>query len=296
MIKKKWVIKDILHATAGLLKNKEIENPRLCAEVLLSHQLKKSRIELYLAFDRPLNSSEIAGFRSLVKRRLDREPLQYITGNQEFWSLELLVNPAVLIPRQETELLVEEAIRVKGGNLLKNNHRPRILDLGTGSGAIAISLAKEIQSADIWASDISFEALAVAKTNAKHHGLEKRIRFIQGDLWQPFCNTLNYFDMIISNPPYIPSKNITSLPREIHYYEPRIALEGYKDGMRFIEKIIEKSQDYLKPGGWLLVEMDPDQTEMALHLIDKTGAFNYKERVLDYQKKYRLIKARKKDG
>ncbi len=247
MIQKKWVIKEILHATAGLLKDKKIDSPRLCAEALLSHQLKKSRVELYLAFDRPLSSSEIAGFRSLVKRRLNREPLQYITGNQEFWSLKFLVSPAVLIPRQETELLVEEAIKIKGGKLLKNNHQPRILDLGTGSGAIAISLAKEIQSATMWASDISFEALAVARANAKHHGLEKRIRFCQGDLWQPFRNTLGYFDMIVSNPPYIPSKNFNSLPKEIQYYEPRIALEGYENGMHFIEKIIEKSKDYFNP-------------------------------------------------
>ena len=295
MIQKKWAIREILHTTADLLKEKGIDNPRLCAEVLLSYQLKKNRVELYLAFDRPLSGNEIAGYRSLVKRRLNREPLQYITGSQEFWSLDFLVSPAVLIPRQETELLVEEAVKLREKNLLKSS-QPRILDLGTGSGAIAISLAKEIQSAIMWASDISFEALAVAKANAKHHGLEKRIRFCQGDLWQPFSNSQGSFDIIVSNPPYIPSQKFKILPKEIHYYEPRIALDGYENGMYFIKKIIEESEGYLRPGGWLLIEMDPDQTERALYLIDKTKAFNCKERILDYQKKYRLIKAQRKDG
>jgi release factor glutamine methyltransferase len=295
MIQKKWTIKEILHTTASLLKDKGIDSPRLCAEVLLSYQLKKSRVELYLAFDRPLSSNEIAGYRSLLKRRLDREPLQYITGHQEFWALEFSVSPAVLIPRQETELLVEEAVNLKKNNLLKSD-QPSILDLGTGSGAITVSLAKAIENAVIWASDISFEALAVAKVNAKHHGVEKKIKFCQGDLWQPFSGSSDLFDMIVSNPPYIPSEVLKTLPAEIRYYEPLVALEGYENGMRFIKKIIEESEYYLKPGGWLLIEMDPDQTEKALYLINKTGAFNHKERMLDYQKKYRLIKAQKKDG
>ena len=169
MTQKKWAIQKILNVTTAFLRDKGIESPRLCAEVLLSHQLKKSRVELYLAFDQPLSSCEVAGYRSLVRRRLKREPLQYITGHQEFWSLEFLVSPAVLIPRAETELLVEEANRLRKGNLLSSNSEPVILDLGTGSGAIAISLAKEIEGAAVWASDISFEALAVARKNAKYH-------------------------------------------------------------------------------------------------------------------------------
>ena len=158
------------------------------------------------------------------------------------------------------------------------------------------SLAKEIESAIMWASDISFEALAVARVNAKHHGLERRIMFCQGDLWQPFANSSGSFDMIVSNPPYIPSEIFKTLPKEIHRYEPRVALDGYENGIHFIKKIIEESKDYLKPSGWLLIEMDPDQTEKALYLIDKTRAFNCKERILDYQKKYRLIKAQRKNG
>jgi len=296
MTQKRWSIQQILHVTAEFLRDKGIDSPRICAEVLLAHELKKSRVELYLSFDRPLSSEEIAGYRSLIKRRLRREPPQYITGRQEFWSLDFFVSPAVLIPRAETELLVEEAIKLGERNLLSDNSKPRILDLGTGSGAIAISLAKEIETATVWASDISFEALAVARTNAKHHNLDRRIKFCQGDLWQPFSKTTSLFDMVISNPPYIATEAFQSLPPEVRYYEPKIALDGYEHGMHFIKKIIEQSGIYLKPGGWLLIEMDPDQTERALCLIDATQSFKHKERLMDYQKKYRLVKAQKENG
>jgi len=296
MTQKRWTIQQILRVTTEFLRDRGIENPRLCSEVLLSHQLKRSRVELYLAFDQPLRSSEIAGYRSLIRRRLAREPLQYITGHQEFWSLDFLVNPAVLIPRAETEILVEEAIKLKESNLLADSARPEILDLGTGSGAIAISLAKEIESAAIWASDISFEALALAEENAKHHSLNGRIRFCQGDLWQPFSNSAIAFDIVISNPPYIPHEAFETLPPEVRHYEPRIALDGHENGMHFIERIIEESGIYLKPGGWLLIEMNPDQTERALRLIDSTQSFCYRERLMDYRKQYRLIKAQKRDG
>jgi len=296
MTQERWTIQQILRVTTEFLKDRRIENPRLCSEVLLSHQLKRGRVELYLAFDQPLRSSEIGGYRSLIRRRLEREPLQYITGHQEFWSLDFFVNPAVLIPRAETEILIEEAIKLKENNLLAAGPWPEILDLGTGSGAIAISLAKEIESAAIWASDISFEALEVAKENAKHHNLNSRIRFCQGDLWQPFSNSSTAFDIVISNPPYIPHEAFEALPPEVRQYEPRIALDGHEDGMHFIERIIEGSAIYLKPGGWLLIEMDPDQTEKALRLIDSTRSFGYKERLMDYRKKYRLIKAQRRNG
>jgi len=294
MTQKKWAIQEILNASTEFLRDKGIESPRLCAEVLLSHQLKKSRVGLYLEFDQPLSPLEIAGYRSLIRKRLKREPLQYITGHQEFWSLDFLVSPAVLIPRPETELLVEEALKLKERGLLSDSYQQKILDLGTGSGVIAISLAKEIENATIWASDISFEALALARDNAKHHHLNSRIKFYQGDLWQPFSNSSITFDMIISNPPYIPSEAFNTLPPEVRYYEPRVALDGQKNGMHFIKRIIEESGMYLKPDGWLLIEMDPNQTERALYLIDSTRSFSYKERLMDYRKKYRMVKAQKR--
>jgi len=294
MTQKSWAIQGILNVATEFLRDKGIESPRLCAEVLLSHQLKKSRVELYLEFDQPLNPLEIAGYRSLIRRRLKREPLQYIIGHQEFWSLDFLVSPAVLIPRPETELLVEEALKLAERNLFLDSSHPKILDLGTGSGVIAISLAKEIKNAIIWANDISFEALDLAKDNAQHHNLNSRITFCQGDLWQPFSHSSASFDMIISNPPYIPSETFKTLSPEVRDYEPRVALDGHENGMHFIKKIIEESEMYLKPGGWLLIEMDPNQTERALQCIDLTQSFCYKERRMDYRKKYRLVMAQKK--
>jgi len=296
MTNKRWTIKELLDLTTKYLTEKAIDSPRFCAEVLLSHQLKKTRVELYLDYDQSLREDEISGFRTLVRRRVKREPLQYITGHQEFWSLDLVVNPVVLIPRPETEILVEEAIKIRKSGLLSNDRTPLILDVGTGSGAIAIALAKEIEGARIWASDISPEALALAEENARSHNVRGGIQFYEGDLLEPFSASAIAFDMIVSNPPYIATEEFGSLAPEIRCYEPRAALDGSHGGMRLIERLIGDSGPYLRAGGWLLVEMDPHQTELALNLIDSSKCFGYKERVIDYRKSYRMVKAQKKDG
>jgi release factor glutamine methyltransferase len=296
MIEKRWTIKELLDLTTTYLKQKEIDSPRLCTEILLSHQLKKTRIELYLNFDQPLRTEEVAGFRSLVRRRAKREPLQYIIGHQEFWSLDLVVNPAVLIPRPETEILVEEALKLRQSGLLSDTIGPMILDVGTGCGAIAIALAKEIEGARIWASDISPEALQVAKENARYHKVSKRITFCEGDLLEPFNGSSVAFDMIVCNPPYIATEEFGSLAPEIRLYEPRAALDGREGGMRFIERLISDSGGCLRDGGWLLIEMDPHQTERALYLIDSASCFGYKERIMDYRDSYRMIKVQKRHG
>ncbi len=296
MTNKRWTIKELLDLTTKYLTEKAIDSPRFCAEVLLSHQLKKTRVELYLDYDQSLREDEISGFRTLVRRRVKREPLQYITGHQEFWSLDLVVNPVVLIPRPETEILVEEAIKIRKSGLLSNDRTPLILDVGTGSGAIAIALAKEIEGARIWASDISPEALALAEENARSHNVRGGIQFYEGDLLEPFSASAIAFDMIVSNPPYIATEEFGSLAPEIRCYEPRAALDGSHGGMRLIERLIGDSGPYLRAGGWLLVEMDPHQTERALNLIDSSKCFGYKERVIDYRKSYRMVKAQKKDG
>ena len=298
MTQRTWTIKEILNVTSQFLRDKQIESPRLCAEVLLSLQLRKTRVELYLSFDQPLRDSEVAQYRALVKRRLNREPLQYITGRQEFWSLEFVVNPSVLVPRPDTEILVEEALNLKKTNQLPEGSggQMRILDLGTGSGAIAISLAKEIEDACFWATDISAEALAVARENAERHAVSGKITFCEGDLWQALEQPAPAFDMIIVNPPYIASDAFDTLPEEVRAYEPRIALDGHEKGMYFIERIIADAENYLKPGGWLLIEMDPGQTEQALALIGARGSLCRLERLMDYHKNYRMIKAQKKHG
>lgn len=296
MTEKRWTIQEILNVTTKLLKDKEIDSPRVCAEILLSHQLKKNRIELYLRLEQALTDKEISGFRELVKRRLKREPLQYITGHREFWSIDFFVNPSVLIPRPETELLVEEAIKLKKNRLLPENSRPKILDLGTGSGVIAITLAKELNGATILATDISLEAIATARHNAERSNVSGQIHFCNGDLLEPFQKNSETFDMIISNPPYISSEELSILAPEISSYEPKIALDGQENGMYFIEKIIERSSYYLKSKGWLLIEMDPGQTEKALDLIDSAQSFDFKERIMDYGKRFRLVKTQKKNG
>jgi release factor glutamine methyltransferase len=298
MTQRTWTIKEILNVTSQFLRDKQIESPRLCAEVLLSLQLRKTRVELYLSFDQPLRDSEVAQYRALVKRRLNREPLQYITGRQEFWSLEFTVNPSVLVPRPDTEILVEEALNLKKTNQLPegSGDQTRILDLGTGCGAIAVSLAKEMEGAALWATDISAEALAVARENAERHAVSGKITFCQGDLYQALEQPAPAFDMIIANPPYIASDAFDTLPEEVRSYEPRIALDGHEKGMYFIERIIGDAENYLKPGGWLLMEMDPGQTEQALALTGATGFLCREERLMDYHKNYRMIKAQKKHG
>jgi release factor glutamine methyltransferase len=298
MTQRTWTIKEILTVTAQFLRDKQIESPRLCAEVLLALQLRKTRVELYLSFDQPLRDSEVAQYRALVRRRLNREPLQYITGRQEFWSLEFTVNSSVLVPRPDTEILVEEALRLKKTDQLPegSGDQTRILDLGTGCGAIAISLAKEIEVAVFWATDISAEALAVARENAERHDVSGKITFCQGNLYQALEPPAPAFDMIISNPPYIASDAFDTLPEEIRAHEPRIALDGHEKGMYFIERIIADAEKYLNPGGWLLIEMDPGQTDQALDLIGETRFLCRQERLMDYHKNYRMIKARKKHG
>ena len=293
MSPKTWTIKNLLKVTTGYLQEKQIENPRMTAEVLLAHQLNIDRVTLYINFDQPLNESEISGYRSLIKRRLQREPLQYITGAQEFWSLDFIVNPQVLIPRPESELLVELAInQLKPPNAFEN-HPPKILDLGTGCGALAISLAKEVQEAKIWATDISSGALKLANLNAKKHGVADRIKFKHGDLWNPLINQDITFDIIISNPPYIACEEYNDLPPEIRDYEPRSALDGKGDGMYYIEKILKGGLHFLNTGGLILLEMAPDQTNEALSLIGQIKGYGESSRIKDYSHRYRVVMAQR---
>jgi len=289
-----WTIKDLLAVTTEYLKKKEIESPRLSAEILLAHQLNINRVKLYLNFDQPLNNREIAGYRVLIRRRLNREPIPYITEIQEFWSREFTVNPQVLIPRPESELLVEQVLLLCKGERLSENKGVMILDLGTGCGALAISLARELENARIWGSDISAEALRIARLNAGKHGVEDRIEFMEGDLWQPFRDLGLTFDIIISNPPYIASEDFGTLPPEVRDHEPRSALDGREYGMFFIDKIIMEGVNYLNSGGWLLMEMSPEQTTKALTRIEKCHQYGSKKRLKDYSHQYRIVMVQKK--
>jgi len=286
---KKWTVSAILRVTTDYLTGKGIDSSRLSAEILLAHQLNMDRVNLYLNFDRPLNDEELGGYRALLRRRLAREPIQYITGVQEFWSLDFSVGPGVLIPRPESELLIEQVLSLcKEGRVPENGH-PRILDLGTGSGALAISLARELEAAVIWASDLSTAALDTAKQNAMRHNVEDRVRFVEGDLFLPFEDRGASFDMILSNPPYIDSNTLGSLAPEVRDHEPRLALDGGVGGMQIIKKILDECSDYLNPGGWVLLEMDPEQTLPALSQMEGDPRFGERARIQDYSNRYRVV-------
>jgi len=294
MTPKAWCIKTLLETATDYLLEKGIENARLNAEVLLAYQLHLKRISLYLNFDQPLTEKEISGYRDLIRRRLKREPLQYITGNQEFWSLAFRVNPSVLIPRPETEIMVEHTITLAGTFA----EAPlRALDLGTGSGIISVALAKEVPEALIFATDISGDALSVARINARDHGVSDRIAFLQGDLFEPLRCEKPVFHLIASNPPYVCTHEFQGLLPEVALHEPRIALDGGKDGMNFLKKIIRQAPPFLHPGGWLLLEMSPYQVENALLALAQTGVYQNETKIDDYSHRQRVVIAQLKgDG
>ncbi len=291
---KTWIIKDLLKVSSDYLKEKQIDSPRLTAEVLLTHQLKTNRVNLYLNLEQPLTESEVSGYRELIRRRIQREPLQYITGIQEFWSLDFMVDPRVLVPRPETELLVEQAIALSKTTSEHNTHPIKILDIGTGSGALAVTLANEIENAKIWATDISSEAIDLARLNAEKHGVSDRIEFRKGDLWQALKDQNLTFEIIVSNPPYVSFDEYDGLQPEVRDYEPRLALDGREKGMYYIQKIIDDCQTFLTPGGWVLIEMAPMQIGTALKRIEALESFHEIIRMKDYSHQYRIVGARKR--
>ncbi len=272
---KSWRILDILQWTCGYFQQKSIDNPRLTAEVLLAHTLGKDRMYLYVHYDQPLGQEERTHFKTLIRQRIQGVPTQYLTGKQEFWSLEFQVAPGVLIPRPETEHLVEAAI-----NLSSQFSEPVIVDIGVGSGIIAISLKKELPHASIYAGDISDAALVIAKQNADTI-LEdgNQIIFHQGDLFEPFGGIA--FDLIVSNPPYISAKEYATLSREIREHEPNIALYAGEEGLDIYRRLIAEARSYLRPEGYMVVEIGYRQKDAVIGLFQEHG-FAMKEVIEDY--------------
>jgi len=266
----KWDVLKILNWTKAYLAEKGVENPRLEAEWMLCEALSLDRVGLYLNFDKPLSDHELAAYRSMVVRRAKREPLQYILGSQEFMGLDFQVSPAVLIPRHDTEVLVTEAAKRGCGSR-------SILDIGTGSGCVAIALAKALPEAQVLSVDISGEALAVARDNAQRIGVS--VEFVQGSLLEPF--TGRRFDMIVSNPPYIPAADLDTLQQEVRGYEPLSALDGGADGLDFYRRITQAAPAYLNPGGWLLFEVGAGQAPQVLEFLGAGGLGNESFTALD---------------
>ena len=257
-----WTTLKTLRWTKEFLLSKGVVNARLEAEWLLCAVTGLDRVGLYLQYDKPLNESELADYRVKVARRAKREPLQHILGSQEFCGLEYEVTADVLVPRYDTELLVSEA-------LSRCPTAAAILDIGTGSGCIAVSLQKLFTNAAVTATDISEAALTVARRNAEKHGVD--IEFLAGSLFAPVAG--RRFDLIVSNPPYIPSADIESLEQEVRDYDPRSALDGGKDGLEIYRVLIPAAVTCLHPGGWLLVEIGTGQSEDVEQMFRNTGYF-----------------------
>jgi release factor glutamine methyltransferase len=257
-----WTVLKILTWTKEYLAGKGVDNARLESEWLLSALLGLDRVGLYVNFDRPLSEAELAAYRGMVTRRARREPLQYILGTQEFMGLEFETTPAALIPRHDSETLVQEAIkRGRGVN--------RILDIGVGSGCIAVALAINLPDTRVYGVEQSAPALELAGRNAGKHGVV--VTLAHGSLFEPFSETP--FDLIVSNPPYIPTVEIASLQPEVRDYEPSDALDGGADGLDFYRSIIPAAPDHLNPGGWLLFETGIGQAEQVIGIFTGTGRF-----------------------
>lgn len=257
-----WTTLKILTWTKEYLTAKGIENARLEAEWLLCAATGLDRVGLYLNFEKPLNPDELTAYRTMVARRGRREPLQHILGTQEFCGLEFQVSPEVLIPRHDTETLVNEALaRASGART--------VLDVGTGSGCIAVILARRLPGAKVTALDLSSAALEVARRNADHNGVE--IEFVHGSLLAPVAG--RRFDLIVSNPPYIPSADIDQLQPEVRHGDPRCALDGGYDGLDVYRALIPGAVAGLNPGGWLLVEVGIGQAESVAELFRATDGY-----------------------
>lgn len=282
---KQWTILEILQWTTTYFQENGVQSPRFTAEILLAHTLQQDRMYLYVHYDQPLESEERGRFKTLILKRIQGTPTQYLTGMQEFWSLGFRVTPAVLIPRPETEHLVELAVE-----LARSFSQPAILDLGTGSGAIAISLKHELPHAHIYASDLSEAALTIARENAQSLlPAGQQMTFFQGDLFAPFPEMT--FDLIASNPPYISESDYAALACEVRDYEPKLALYAGKDGLDIYRRLIAEAHSYLTPQGYILVEIGYGQKDAVAQIFEQHH-FHVERIVKDYAGIERVIAAR----
>lgn len=256
-----WTVLKVLDWTKAKFEAEGVDNPRLDAELLLSSALGLPRIQLYARFDQPLSPEERDAARALVRRRLEREPVAYILGRKEFWSLEFEVSPDVLIPRPDTELMVERALA-----LVSPEAEAVVVDVGTGSGAVALAVKSERPRASVLASDVSASALAVARRNAERLGLA--VEFQEADLWP---DAPPRFDLVLANLPYIPSREIEGLMPDVARYEPKLALDGGPTGLLLIERLAGGLAQRLAPGGRVLLECGAAQTEAVAGLLRSVG-------------------------
>jgi release factor glutamine methyltransferase len=264
-----WTIQRLLTWVTEYLTQKGVDSPRLSAELLLSNVLGLKRIELYTQYNKVVAQEQLTQLHGLVERAGLHEPVAYLVGKTEFYSIEFEVTPDCLIPRPETELLVQRSIEF----LRKRTGPQLVCDLCAGSGVIAVAIAKNVPDAKVIATDVSEPALAVAARNVEKHKLAERIELRHGDLFDPLVLQLDLFDLIACNPPYISATEYEALDKNVKDYEPRIALYAGPDGLDVYRKIVEKVGQFLKPDGVLLLEIGYRQGPAARELLEQTGVF-----------------------
>ncbi len=287
-----WTIGEVLRWTTGYFRGAGLASPRLDAECLLAHGLGLSRVDLYVRHDMPLGAAERAQVRELVGRRAkERVPVAYLTGEKEFYGLTLEVSPDVLIPRPETEALVDAALDRLRDRLEQGNGAPRVLDVGTGSGAVAVAVAATLPEVRVVAADISKEALEVAGRNVRRHGLSERVSLVCADLTDPFEGR-GHFDLLVSNPPYVDPRDAKSLEPEISRHEPALALFSDGSGLDHVRRLLAKAAETVQESGGLLLELgSPEQVEDVLRLLDQDKRYTGPAPVLDLSRAPRGVQA-----
>jgi release factor glutamine methyltransferase len=313
-----WTILATIRWTADYFRAKGVPEARASAEILLAHTLGVSRLDLYLRYDQPLNPCELTRFKALMVRRREGEPVAYLTGHREFWSLDIRVTPAVLIPRPETETLVAAALEAAESVRMGGKPIPSIkekvsfygigqkenppktpsllgLEVGVGSGAVVIALAQELPSMAWVGLDSSSAALAVARDNARRHAVLDRVHFLQADLLAGLKPTAA-FALLVANLPYVPRAEWEQLPREIKTFEPPGALLGGEDGLDLIRPLIRQAPQYVRGGGWVLLEVGDQQAPRVAALVEETRAYDRIEIIKDFNGIERVVRARRRDG
>jgi len=286
-LKESWSVKKIFHWSIDYFTKKNIPEPRLSTEILLAFVLKLDRLNLYINFDRPLNQNELKTYREVVERRLKKEPIEYITGYTDFWNIRLKITLDVLIPRKDTETLVEACL-----NLLKNCKKPyKLADIGCGSGALAISLASELKESFVFATDISEKALEISKENSKLNKVSDRIIFLKGDLLDPLSNETG-FALIASNPPYI-SPDDPDIDESVKLFEPHTAFCSEKGALYFHKNLVDKACDLLDNGGHLALEIGFKQGKDVEEIFRNSSKYKDITIVKDYAGHDRVVYGRK---
>jgi release factor glutamine methyltransferase len=289
-----WTVRRLLEWTGPFFTRKDVDAPRLAAELLLAHVLKVPRIRLYTDYERALGERELAAYRALVQRAAEHEPIAYLTGTAHFFNLEFEVNRDVLIPRPETETLVENVLQLARNR--PGMEAPRVLDLCTGSGCIAGAIAKHLKGATVVATDISAAAVAVARRNMERLGLADRVVVEQGDLYEALKKMVDAqpFQLIVGNPPYIPAGEIGKLERNVREYEPVAALDGGPDGLAVHRRILEGAAERLVAEGRVYLEIGFDQEELARRVAGDFGALEDVQVLKDYGGRARVLTAKRK--